>query len=381
MHILVTGGAGFIGSHTVDALCRRGHQIRILDNLQKPVHLRGKPQYIPDDVEFMLGDVRNKSDWEKALAGVDAVYHLAAYQDYLPDFSTFFQVNSVGTALLYEVAVEKRLDLKKVIVASSQAVYGEGCYYCPRCDSSVMARQRSREQLEQGQWDITCDGCRGPMEYIPGTEEMANPQNQYAISKYSQEQIALNLGYRYRIPTVVMRYSIVQGPRQSFYNAYSGANRIFCLSLYLKKSPPIYEDGQQMRDYVNIEDVVRANLLVLENPRADYQVYNVGGGKAYTVVEFYRIVQRVFDSDIPARLDGSFRVGDTRHAVSDISRLKALGWQPRWTPEKSVRDYRRYLEEQTDIEDILDYAQKRMEQMDVVRKAERGGGESEKGRK
>ncbi|MCK4591705.1 MAG: NAD-dependent epimerase/dehydratase family protein, partial [Candidatus Latescibacteria bacterium] len=296
----------------------------------------------------------------------DVVYHLAAYQDYLPDFSTFFQVNTVGTALLYEVAVEKRLELKKVILASSQAVYGEGCYYCSRCDKSIMAQQRTREQLEQGQWDIACCHCGGPGEYVPGREEMANPQNQYAISKYSQEQIALNLGYRYQIPTVVMRYSIVQGPRQSFYNAYSGANRIFCLSLYLGKSPPIYEDGQQMRDYANIEDVIDANLLVLDNPQADYQVYNVGGGKAYTVLEFYRIVQNAFDTDIPAQLDGSFRVGDTRHAVSDISRLKALSWQPRWTPEKSVRDYRRYLEEQTDIEDVLEYQNRKMKELGVV---------------
>jgi dTDP-L-rhamnose 4-epimerase len=352
----------------VDALSQKGHQVRILDNLQKPVHLKGKPQYIPDDVEFILGDVTNKSDWDKALTGVDVVYHLAAYQDYLPDFSTFFQVNTVGTALLYEVAVEKRLELKKVILASSQAVYGEGYYYCSRCDKSILAQQRTKEQLEQGRWDIVCCHCGGPAEYVPGREEIANPQNQYAISKYSQEQIALNLGYRYQLPTVVMRYSIVQGPRQSFYNAYSGANRIFCLSLYLGKSPPIYEDGQQMRDYANIEDVVRANLLVLDNPQADYQVYNVGGGKAYTVLEFYRIVQKAFDTDIPAQLDGSFRMGDTRHAVSDISKLKELGWQPRWTPEKSVRDYRRYLEEQTDIEDILEYQNRKMKKLKVVRK-------------
>ncbi len=369
MKVLVTGGAGFIGSHTIDALFKQGHEIRILDNLQKPVHLKGKPFYIPKEVEFILGDVRNKADWEKALQGVEVVYHLAAYQDYLPDFSTFFHVNTVGTALLYEVAVEKKLSLHKVVVASSQAVYGEGRYLCDSCNTFVMADQRSQEQLEKGDWDIVCYSCGKEMEYIPVWEELANPQNQYALSKYSQEKIALNLGYRYHIPTVAMRYSIVQGPRQSFYNAYSGANRIFSLSAFMKKSPPIYEDGKQLRDFVNIGDVVKANLLVLAKDAANFKVFNVGGGKSYSVLEFYDIVQKVFEVNIPPRLEGTYRVGDTRHAISDISSLTSLGWQPEHSPEKSVRDYRNYLEQQEDMDDILDYAENLMKKMNVVRKA------------
>lgn len=377
MNILVTGGAGFIGSHTVDALLQKGHSIRILDNLQKPVHLKGKPSYIPSDVEFILGDVRNKADWDKALTGIDVVYHLAAYQDYLLDFSTFFHVNSVGTALLYEVAVEKRMDLQKVIVASSQAVYGEGRYRCNCCGEFFMPDQRTAAELQQRQWDILCYRCEVKAEYIPCWEQLANPQNQYAISKYSQEKIALNLGYRYSIPTVAMRYSIVQGPRQSFYNAYSGANRIFSLSTFLRKSPPIYEDGKQLRDFVNIEDVVSANLLVLENERADYNAFNVGGGKDYTVLEFYDVVQKVFDTDLSPRLQGTYRVGDTRHAISDIGSLKSLGWQPQHSPEKSVRDYRNYLEQQEDMDDILDYSEQMMKKMNVVRTAEKSEKKSE----
>ncbi|MFQ5770499.1 MAG: NAD-dependent epimerase/dehydratase family protein, partial [bacterium] len=200
-----------------------------------------------------------------------------------------------------------------------------------------------------------------------GWEAWANPQNQYALSKHSQEKIALNLGQRYRLPTVALRYSIVQGPRQSFYNAYSGANRIFSLSLFLKKAPPIYEDGGQLRDYVNIKDVVRANLLVLEKEEANYKVYNVGGGKAYTVLEFYDIAQKVFELNISPRLQGMYRVGDTRHAVSEISALTSLGWKPRYSPEHSVREYRRYLEQQTDVEDILKHAENLMRRMNVVK--------------
>lgn len=367
MKILVTGGAGFIGSHTVDALLNEGHEVRILDNLQQPVHLKGKPSYLSNEAEFVLGDVRNKSDWEKCLQNMDAVYHLAAYQDYLPDFSTFFHVNSVGTALLYEVAVERKLELQKIIVASSQAVYGEGKYSCHSCKTATFAEQRTLAQLQRGEWEINCPDCQQEMAYQPGCENFANPQNQYALSKHSQEKIALNLGRRYNIPTVAMRYSIVQGPRQSFYNAYSGANRIFSLNLYFNKPPLIYEDGQQLRDYVNIFDVVRANLMVLKSEKANFKAFNVGGGHAYTVLEFYEIVQKVFEKNIPPRLNNCYRVGDTRHAISDIALLSELGWSARYSPEKSVSDYRNYLEQQTNIEDILAYSEKMMHKLNVVK--------------
>jgi len=387
MRVLVTGGAGFIGSHSVDALLKRGYEVRILDNLAKPVHLKGKPPHIPSKAEFLTGDVRNKQDWEKALDGVDVIFHLAAYQDYLTDFNRFFHVNSVGTALLYEVIVEKQLPVKKVIIASSQAVYGEGKYECGDCrernqcskgpmdyrknervgDGIYYPDIRSLEQLSAGEWDIRCPVCGQNLSPLWTDEDRVNPQNQYAISKYSQELIGMNLGRRYGIPTVCLRYSIVQGPRQSFYNAYSGACRIFALSLFFDRAPTIYEDGRQLRDYVNIEDVVAANLLVMEDPRASYQVYNVGGGKAYTVLELYDVVAGVFGKDIPPRIPGEFRFGDTRHIISDISKLRSLGWEPRRSIRKSVQDYKQWLEEQTDIEDILEYQQERMRQLNVVR--------------
>ncbi|MCJ7812097.1 NAD-dependent epimerase/dehydratase family protein [bacterium] len=205
------------------------------------------------------------------------------------------------------------------------------------------------------------------MYWLPTPEDKINPNNQYALSKYSQEQIAFNLGRRYGIPSVALRYSIVQGPRQSFYNAYSGANRIFCLNLILNKAPTIYEDGQQIRDFINIEDVVNANLLVLESDEADNQVFNVGGGKAYTVLEFYDIVRFVFGKHIEPNIPGEYRYGDTRHIFSDISKFKSLGWKPVHSPEKSVRDYKAYLEKQTDVEDILEYAEKQMRVKGVVR--------------
>jgi len=365
MNILITGGAGFIGSHTAEALIKKGYKVRILDNLTEPVHQNGKPLYIPDGAEFIKGDVRSKDDWIKALKNIDVVYHFAAYQDYLPDFSKFFHVNSVGTALLYEVAVEKKIPLKKVIVASSQAVYGEGKYLCDK-DGIQYPNIRSKAQLDKGIWEIPCPVCGGKMKPLWTDESKVNPQNQYAISKYTQELIAINLGRRYNIPTVCMRYSIVQGPRQSFYNAYSGACRIFSLSYYFGKQPTIYEDGQQLRDFVNIEDVVEANILVLEKPEANFQVFNVGGGKAYTVIEFAQIVANIFGVEFKPNIPGKYRFGDTRHIMSDISKLKNLGWSPKYSPEKSVRDYKEWLESQNLKSSILEYAEKTMEKLNVV---------------
>ncbi len=365
MNILVTGGAGFIGSHTVDALLAAGHRVRILDNLSKPVHLKGRPAYLQPDAEFIEADVRDRNAWLNALRGVDAVYHFAAYQDYLPDFSTFFHVNAVSTALLFELIVEHHLPIRKVIVASSQSVAGEGLYraadgttFCPDI--------RPARQIEQGRWEIVdAAGCEA--QYLATPESVANPQNQYGLSKLAEEKIAISLGKRYDIPTVAMRYSIVQGARQSFYNAYSGACRIFCLSLYFDKPPVVYEDGRQVRDFVNIHDVVAANLLVLNDARADGRVFNVGAGRAWTVLEFAEICRSVFGTSVQPVLPGSYRFGDTRHCLSDTSALSALGWRPKKTPQDSVREYVQYLREQSNVEDILDYAMRKMKQLNVVR--------------
>jgi dTDP-L-rhamnose 4-epimerase len=364
--ILVTGGAGFIGSHTVDRLIEMGNEVRVLDNLQKPVHLKGKPDFINKKAEFVLGDVRDKETLNNSLKDVDVIYHFAAYQDYLPDFSTYFHVNSVSTALIYEIIVENKFPIKKVIVASSQAVLGEGLYQCHE-HGNVMPDIRLETQLSKGDWEHHCPQCGEYMKHLPTPEQKINPQNQYAMSKYSQETIAVNLGKRYEIPSVALRYSIVQGPRQSFYNAYSGAMRIFALHFNFNRPPVIYEDGHQIRDYVNYRDVVDANMLVLENDATNYQCLNVGGGRGYTVLDFFEKMQEVTGKKIDPVLLKYYRYGDTRHILSDISRLKSLGWEPKVPIEDSIQEYWEYLNSQTDIEDILEYAEKTMKSKGVVR--------------
>ena len=368
MLVLVTGGAGFIGSHIVDALLYKGYDVRVLCNLQRPVHQDDKPKYLDPRAEFVLGDVRDKEKFSKCLQDVDFVFHMAAYQDYLPDFSTYFHVNTVGTALLYEIIVEKKLPIKKVIVASSQAVMGEGKYSCAT-HGDFSPAIRSDEQLMKGDWEIRCPDCHFTTQYLWTDESVINPQNQYAISKYSQEMLAINLGKRYDIPTVCLRYSIVQGPRQSFYNAYSGAMRIFSLALHQGKRPIIYEDGEQVRDFVNIYDVIDANMLLMEKEKTDYQVYNVGGGMAITVNEFYKEVDSIYQTGIEPIYEGYYRYGDTRHIVSDVSKLQALGWKPKRSIQDSILSYKEFLESHDNIPDVLTKSIKEMKSQNIIRQA------------
>jgi dTDP-L-rhamnose 4-epimerase len=368
MKILVTGGAGFIGSHTCDRLLSLGHDVVVLDALTPPVHRDREPAYLSPEVDFYYGDVRNRDLVTNLLRRVDAVYHLAAYQDYLPDFSRFSDVNVTSTALLYEIIVAERLDLARVVVASSQSAMGEGLYWCP-LDGEQTPGMRPESVLAASQWDVPCPECGGRLELRPTPERVSNPQNAYGMSKLAEEMVAINLGRRYGIPTVALRYSIVQGPRQSVYNAYSGACRIFCLSYLLGRSPTLYEDGGAIRDYVNINDVVDANVLALSDARAAGHVFNVGGGRAVTTREFSDIAMRQYGSTRPGVVTGEYRFGDTRHILSDIAALQALGWEPRRTPAESVAAYAAWLEGMDGLDGVLAEAETKMRALGVVRKA------------
>ena len=363
MKVLVTGGAGFIGSHTVDRLLSMGHDVRVVDFLTEPVHPNGqRPSYLDDRVEFIKGDVTSKTVLYAALKDCDVVFHFAAFQDYLPLFSKFVDVNVSSTAKIYELIVEYKLPIKKVIVASSQAALGEGLY-ADDDGNHILPDMRLEEDLKNGIWDP-----KGNIHWIPTPETVSNPQNPYGMSKISEEMFALYLGKRYNIPSVAMRYSIVQGSRQSFYNAYSGACRIFCLAFHQGKNPPIYEDGQQIRDFVNIHDVVDANILVMNDDRANYEMFNVGGGKPITVNEFATIAAKVFNiKDYKPEPCGKYRFGDTRHICSDINKLKSLGWSPSRNVYDSVIEYKEWLDQADRIDDIVDYCNKKMKEMNVVR--------------
>lgn len=372
MKVLITGGAGFIGSHTADLLLQKGYEVRILDSLEHPVHpCNRKPNYIPEDIEFIMGDVRNRSEMEKALKGVRFIFHFAAYQDLLTDFSKFAFVNDGGTALLYEIIVNERLPIEKVIIAGSLSVYGEGKYLC-----SIHGIQypplRSLEQLERGDWEVKCPICGEIMSPLPADESKVNPHNQYAVSKYAQELYALTLGKRYNIPTIVLRYSATQGPRQSFYNAYSGVLRSFLVRLLNGFPPVVYEDGGQLRDYVYVGDVARANLLVLEKESANYQVFNVGSGKTISVLEYARLLIKLTGKQVEPEIPGIFRLGDARHVIPDILKLKGLGWEPTTSVEEIAKEYIAWLETQPEVKDYYAYAYQVMKETGVIRAKKRG---------
>jgi dTDP-L-rhamnose 4-epimerase len=368
MRILVTGGAGFIGSHTCDRLVELGHDVTVLDALTAPVHRDGVPNYVTHGAELIVGDVRDRDLLAGLLRRADAVYHFAAYQDYLTDFARFSDVNVTATALIYEIAVAEKLDLQRVVVASSQAAMGEGLYRCPEHGEQT-PDMRAESSLSKSQWELSCPVCGGALELMQTPERISNPQNAYGMSKYAQEMLAINLGRRYGVPTVALRYSIVQGPRQSVYNAYSGACRIFCLQYMLGGAPVLYEDGRAVRDYVNIHDVVAANELALTAEGAVNRVLNVGGGTPYTTEEFAHVVRKHFGSDEAPLITGEYRFGDTRHIISDIEALRGLGWTPTRSPADSVSEYAAWLEGKSDLDQILAVADQKMRSLGVVRKA------------
>ncbi len=344
MKVLISGGAGFIGSHTARRLLAGGHDVRVLDALVPPVHADHTiPQELLDlGTEWIDGDVRDRATWERALDEVDAVYHLAAYQDHLPEFSRFLTTNAVSTALLYEVLVSSGRRPHRVVVASSQAVYGEGAYTCPRCPEAGRVRPgaRSRQDLERGRWDPVCPSCDGPLE--PGwlgESDRPLPHNPYAISKYAQETTALALGERYEIPTVALRYSIVQGAGQSFRNAYSGVLRIFAQRVLHGLPPVCYEDGGQLRDYVSVHDVAAANEQALSDDRFIGRAFNVGGGREVSVRDYAAIVCACAGMDSVCEIPGIYRFGDTRHTLSGIDELSALGWAPEVSLTEITNEY------------------------------------------
>ena len=396
--VLVTGGAGFIGSHTVDLLLEKGYEVRILDSLQPRVHPQGKPPWVAKEAEFIEGDVANPADVAMALEDVSFVFHLAAYQDYMPDFSRFVHTNAESAALLFELILSDptRFPVRKIVFASSQAVCGEGRHVCLNCaerkgvtlriersdrsgrvhsfslpDSASLLltpAPRSLEQLLRGDWELHCPSCGESLQPALIEEATVSPGTTYGISKYAIELLADRLGRRYDIPTACMRYTYVQGPRNSFYNAYSGIARRFALRLLHGLPPLVYEDGQQLRDYVNVHDVARANVLVMEDDRADYGVFNVGGDRGVTVLEFVRMMLDAFASDLEPSMPGEFRLGDTRHTVSDISDLRSLGWEPTIPVEQNVAEYVAWIREQQGTKEYLEEAERVMREQGVTQR-------------
>ena len=282
---LVTGGAGLIGSHVADLLVREGWRVRILDNLEPNTHRRGKPAWINRDAEFVHGDLRDRATIENALSDIDIVFHQAAYGGYMPEMAKYVQVNSFGTAQMLEIIREKNLPIKKVIVASSQAVYSEGAGECSK-HGLVFPKVRPVEQLQHGDWSVRCPICHQPTTSVATPEEApVGGETVYGLTKVDQEKLVLLWGKQVGIPAVALRYSCTYGPRQSIFNPYTGVIAIFCTRLLNNLSPVLYEDGEQTRDFSFVEDIARANLLAATTDALDGRPVNVGSEKGVTVRE------------------------------------------------------------------------------------------------
>ena len=347
--ILVTGGAGFIGSHLADELLQHGYRVRVLDNLSVQVHgpERKRPGYLHPDVELIVDDIRSADAVRRALDGVDAVYHFVAVVGVgqsMYELVRYTDVNNLGTAILLEALIQRPVE--RLIVASSMSIYGEGLYRA--ADGRVYSNvDRSLDQLRRSEWEMRSpDGeVLTPVE----TPEWKTPSlaSVYALHKYDQERMCMMIGQAYGIPSVAMRFFNAYGPNQALSNPYTGVLAIFASRLLNGKAPVVFEDGRQLRDFVSVRDVARACRLALEHPKAGGNVFNVGSGVQCRVADVARRMARILGKDIEPEIAGKYRVGDIRHCFPDISLARdVLGFRPEVTLEDGLLDLAAWLEGQ-----------------------------------
>lgn len=349
MKVLVTGGAGFVGSDTVDMLLEGGHEVIVVDNLDPQVH--GQADAFPANLAhhatnarlcFLRGDVRDRSTLAAPLAGVEGVIHLAAavgvgQSMYQP--SHYCSVNVEGTAQLLDILANEQTSVRKVVIASSMSIYGEGSYWCEAC-GAVYPVCRNAKDLASAQWEVRCPSCGRFVKPIATREDKPlAPASIYAISKKTQEDLVLCFGRAYKLPVVALRYFNIYGPRQSLGNPYTGVVAIFISRLLNKKPPLIFEDGLQSRDFVHVHDIAKANLLALTSSGADFCAVNLGSGTAATVFDILERLSKILGTSVEPRIVGKFRAGDIRHSFADTSQARSLlGWEPAIKLEEGLKE-------------------------------------------
>lgn len=361
--VLITGGAGFIGSHLTDELLEQGYTVRVLDNLSEQVHGKNckRPEYLNSEAELIIGDVRDAQSVNKALKGVDAVYHYAAMVGVgqsMYEIKEYTDVNNLGTAVLLEALIKQPVE--KLVVASSMSIYGEGLY--KDAEGKIKAGvERKIDQLKRGDWEIYDSNGNVLSPYPTPETKIPSLSSIYALSKYDQERMCLLIGKAYNIPTVALRFFNVYGTRQSLNNPYTGVLAIFASRFLNNNSPLIFEDGNQKRDFVSVLDIARASRLAMETPEAENDVFNIGSGNSYTIVEIAEKLACILNKEhILPEITGKYRVGDIRHCFSDISKAKAiLNYEPQVTLEEGLIELAEWLEGQT-AEDKVNEASKEL---------------------
>jgi dTDP-L-rhamnose 4-epimerase len=369
--VLVTGGAGFIGSHLVDALVARGHAVRVFDSLDPQVHgpARARPDYLHRDAELQIGDVRDRAAVRRALEGVEVVFHEAAavgVGQSMYEIEHYVSANSLGAAVLLEAIVERRAELRRVVVASSMSLYGEGAYR-NAAGAVVAPRLRSEAQLAARRFELE-DADGRPLVPVPTPESKSlHPTSVYAVTKRDHEELFLAVGAAYGIPTVALRYFNAYGTRQSLSNPYTGVIAIFAGRLLNGLAPVLYEDGGQSRDFVHVSDVVAANLCALESDAAVGGVYNVGTGRATTVHAVAELLGRTLGVAIEPVVEGRFRAGDIRHCIGDPSAAaRDLGFEARTSLADGMRELLAWLRTQAPV-DRVDRAREELRRRGLTR--------------
>jgi dTDP-L-rhamnose 4-epimerase len=346
----------------------RGYQVRIIDNLEPQTHPNGKPSWIPDAAEFVHADVRDRDALGQVLNGVDVVYHQAAFGGFTEEMGYYIDANATGTARIYEVIRKHNFPVKKVVFASSQAIFGEGLYR-QASGATIQPEMRTLEQLDRSQWEWQDPATGDDMDPVPCPESLSpNGETPYALSKYFEERIGLAFGKTLGIPSIALRYAVTYGPRQSLYNPYTGVISIFSNRVLNGLSPVVYEDGNQTRDFSYVKDIAAANLFLMEHPDAGDEVFNVGTGVGTKMVDLARLIAKVYGSDIEPTLTGEYRPGDVRHFVHDSSKLRSLGWQPQYTLEEGLGEFGEWITSQERVADSWDAAAEGLRQTGVIRK-------------
>src|SRR5881396_2680690 len=366
---LVTGAAGLIGSHVVDLLVREGWLVRALDNLEPQTHRCVRPTWVNKRAEFVEGDLRDHDTITAALDRIDFVFHQAAYGGYMPEITKFVHVNSLGTAQMLEVIREKNLPIKKIIVASSQAVYSEGAGECPK-HGLVFPSVRPIEQLYNGDWQVHCPLCGAITKSVPTPENApVGGETVYGLTKVDQERLVLLWGKQVGISTVALRYSCTYGPRQSIFNPYTGVIAIFCTRLLNGLPPVLYEDGEQTRDFSFVEDVARANLLAVETDRLDGLAVNIGSGRGIPIREIAEQLSDILKIDIAPEINGEFRPGEMRHLTSDTTLARSAGYEPNIDLTTGIERYLDWIRLQCDVRDYFSEAETILRSKGIVHRA------------
>lgn len=369
--ILITGGAGFIGSHLVDDLVEKGHNVTIFDSLLPQIHKDGKfPHYLPKSVKLIKKDILDRIELGKAIKEAEIVYHLAArvgVAQSMFQIDEFTNVNMTGTARLLDILVNEDHSVKKLIVASSNTVYGEGKYICDDC-GPVYPEPRKKLQLDNKEWEIICPNCSKKVTPSPTDEKTPYDSTSiYALGKEIQEKECLMIGKAYGIDTTVLRFFLVYGSRQALSNPYTGVCAIFSASLLNGNQPNLYEDGNQSRDFVHVKDICQALMLSMEKSQAKNKIFNVGTGQQITIKKVAETLADHINPKIRPRISEKYRLGDIRHCFPDISKISEnLGYKPKYLFEDGITELIEWVKKQKHVSDNSENANKKLRKMGLI---------------